>query len=89
MLTDVPQPGGAQDGVRDRVREHVCVGVPLEPELERDLDAAEHEPPPGGEAVRVDPQAGPHPIVSSRRVRPSKTAISRTPTESSSSAALS
>ena len=30
-----------------RVREHVGVGVPLEAALVRDLDAAEHQPPPG------------------------------------------
>ena len=52
---------------------------PSRPAVVRDLDAAEDQPPPRGEAVRVDPEPGPHPSGSIRRARFSKTAISFTP----------
>ena len=89
VLADVAQPGGAEQRVGDRVGEHVGVGVAGQAALVRDLDAAEHERPALLEAVRVDPDAGPHPTGSIRRCRRSKTAISRTPPCSSSSTARS
>jgi hypothetical protein len=88
---DVAQAGGAEQRVDDRVGEHVGVGVTGQAGLVRDLDAAEHEPPPGGEPVRVDADAGAdaHPIGSSRRERSSNTHSSRTPASSSSRTASS
>ena len=89
-----PSAGGAEQRVDHRVREHVGVGVPVEPALVGDLDAAEDQPAPVGEAVRVVADADPHgavseaPIGSRRRLRRSNTASSRTPSSSSSSSAL-
>jgi hypothetical protein len=72
------------------VREDVGVGVTREPALAGDLDAAEDQPPPLLEAMRVDPDPGAHqPTGSSRRCRPSNTQISLTPVCSSSSSASS
>ena len=51
--------------------------------------AGADESPARRERMRVDPDAGSHPSGSIRRDRPSKTASSRTPTESSSSSACS
>ena len=60
----------------------VGVGVPAQPELVGDLDAAEDQRPARDEAVAVvaDPdRAGAHPSGSIRRSRPSKTQISSIP----------
>jgi pimeloyl-ACP methyl ester carboxylesterase len=92
VLADVAQPGRAEQRVGDRVGEDVGVGVAGEAGLVRDLHAAEDEPAPGRERVRVDPDAGAgahQPIGSSRRSRRSKTASSRTPSSPSSSSAWS
>ena len=91
VLADVAEAGRAEQRVDDRVGQDVGVGVALEAELARDLDAAEDQRPPGGEAVGVDADAGPQrqPIGSSRRLRPSNTHSSPIPTCSSSSSASS
>ena len=95
MLADVAQRGRAQEGVDDRVREHVGVGVALQAALVLDLDPAEHEPAVRREGVGVVAHAGTHrchvvaPIGASRRSRPSNTLSSPTPRPSSSSRASS
>ena len=57
VLAEVAQGGGAEQGVDDRVRQHVGVGVALEPELGLERDAADHQRPAGDEAVRVVAEA--------------------------------
>ena len=42
-LTDVAEPGRAEDCVGDRVQQHIGVGVAEESALERDLDAADDQ----------------------------------------------
>jgi hypothetical protein len=89
---DVTQPGGAEQRVDHGVGQHVGVGVPVEPELAFERDAAEHERPTGDQPVGVVADAGAHahgPIGSRRRSRRSNTASSRTPSPSSSSSAWS
>ena len=90
VLADVAEPGGAEQRVDDRVGEDVGVGVARQPAVARNLDPAQDQRPAGLEAVGVDADAGAHqPIGSSRRVRPSNTDSSVTPTGSSSSSAWS
>ena len=79
----------AQHRVGDRVGEHVGVRPAREPAVVRDLDAAQDQRPPLGEAMRVDPEPEPHPSGSIRRARRSNTAISFTPQSRSSSTACS
>ena len=95
---DVPQPGRPEHGVDHGVREDVGVGVALEADLVRNLDAAQHEPAPRGEAVGVvaDPDPGAHrgssqahPSGSSRRSRRSNTAICSIPQSRIAATALS
>ena len=67
---------GRYEGVDERVRDDVAVGVPGEPpRLVRELDAAEHERNALGEGVSVHPDPDPdaHGSLSCRRTRRSKT----------------
>ena len=91
VRADVAQACGAEQRVDHRVREHVGVGVAGEPLLVGHLDAAEDQPPPGREAVGVDPEPGAdhQPSGSIRRVRPSNTQISCTPASVSAATASS
>jgi hypothetical protein len=57
VLADVAQRRGPQQSVTDRVQEHVGIGMASQAELERDLHSPEHEPPPRGKPVEVDPYA--------------------------------
>jgi hypothetical protein len=50
---DVAGAGRAQNGIDDRVAERVGVGMAVETTRERDDHAAEHQRPPGHEAVQV------------------------------------
>ncbi len=94
---EVPQAARSEHGVDHGVGEHVGVGMALEASLVRDLDAAEHQPAPSGEAVGVvadpDPGAhrppGAHPSGSRRRSRRSNTAISSIPQSRIAATALS
>ena len=89
-LADVAQAGGAQQRVHDRVGEHVGVGVAQQPAVVVDLHPAEHQATAVDEHVAVvalaDHEA---PIGSIRRVRPSNTHSSLTPSPSSTSSAWS
>ena len=62
VRADVVEPGGAEQRVDDRVREHVRVGVPGEPEQLRVLQAhaAEDQRTARLEPVRVPSDARPH-----------------------------
>ena len=59
VRAEVAEPGRAEQRVDHGVGDHVGVGVALEPSVVLDLDPAEDQPPPGGEAVAVvaDPDA--------------------------------
>ena len=57
---DVAHAGGAEQGVDHRVGEHVGVGVAGEAALVLDLDPAEDQAPPLGEAVAVVADADAH-----------------------------
>ena len=87
---EIPQTGGAEQGVDQRVGQDVGVRVPGEAAVVLDADAAEDECPSRLEAVGVpaDTAAG-HPSGSIRRLRFSKTAISETPWSPSSATASS
>ena len=76
---EVAETRGPEHGVDDGVRDDVRVGMPVEPLLVLDLDAAEDEPPSGGEPVTVVADPDPQPSGSVRRCRPSNTAISSIP----------
>lgn len=52
-LADVAEPSRAEEGVGDRVQEHVGVAVADGPAVVRDGDPAEHEAVTGAEPVRV------------------------------------
>ena len=54
---DVLEPGGSEQRVGERVREHVAVGVAREPARMLDPDAAEHERHAVLERVRVEARA--------------------------------
>ena len=54
MRSDVAQRERAQDRVDDRVEQHIGIGVTVEPALERDGHAAQHEAPPGSERMHVE-----------------------------------
>ena len=54
---DVGEPRGAEQGVGERVGDHVAVGVAREPARVVDRDPAEDERHAGVERVRVDPEA--------------------------------
>jgi hypothetical protein len=53
VRADIAERGGAQECVRHRVQEHVRVGMTLKSFRVRDVHAAEHELPPGGQPVHV------------------------------------
>src|SRR5512133_3201201 len=57
-LADVARRGGAEDGVGDRVRYGIAVGVADEADLGRNRHAAEQQRAAGLEAVRVVADAG-------------------------------
>lgn len=52
-LTDIPQPGSAQQRVHDGVGEHISIGMPQESPVERDFRPAQNELPPRCQAVYV------------------------------------
>ncbi len=56
---DVPEPGGSQQGVGERMRDHVTVGVADEPARMVEGDAAEHKRHslPEGVCIDSDPDA--------------------------------
>jgi len=54
---DVAPGHRAEDGVRDRVRQHIGVGVPRQPLLGRDRHAAEDERPSVNQPVQVVPRS--------------------------------
>ena len=60
QLADVPQLGGAAEGVHYRVGQHVRVGVAQQPTVPGNLHAPQHQPPPLRQPVDVismsDPQ---------------------------------
>src|SRR5207249_3748321 len=58
MHPDIAQRGGAENRVRDCVRENVGVGMPFEAEFTRDRDAAEDQRPVGREAMDIPAQPG-------------------------------
>ena len=70
---DVAEPGGAEDGVDQRVREHVAVRMAGEPPRVIEGDTTEHERHPGLQGVSVDADADPvaHRITSASPSRPS------------------
>lgn len=85
--SDVAEARRPEEGVDERVGEHVAVGVPGEPAGMLDADAAENERHAVGESVRVEAEADPvvaqplirgsgfgHPSGSIRRCRPSNIA---------------
>ena len=92
VLADVPEAGRSEKRVDHGVGQDVPVGVAEQAALGvLDHHASEDERAALHQAVRVVPDAGAlaQPIGSIRRSRPSNTASSRTPTESSSSSASS
>ena len=58
MLADVARADRAEQRVRDRVRENVCVGMTFQSAWVRDLHAAENQFSPFDEAVNVVADAG-------------------------------
>src|SRR5689334_25361443 len=56
---DIPQRGGSQDGVRNRVGEHIGIGVAFQPEFAGHGDAAQNHRPAGGNSVYIPAQARP------------------------------
>ncbi|GHB95763.1 hypothetical protein GCM10007047_09520 [Cerasicoccus arenae] len=52
-VSDVGQTKRAEDGVRQRMRQAICVRMAIEPFIVRDIDAAQHETAGGREAVNV------------------------------------
>jgi hypothetical protein len=46
-----------KQGVQYGVNQHVAVAVPGQPQRIRNLDAAQNQPPPGGEGVSVESYA--------------------------------
>jgi hypothetical protein len=76
VVADVPGAGGAEQGIDHGMRDDVGIGMTAEPALVRDLHPAEDQRPSLLEAVAVVPDPDPkarraHPILSSRRSRPS------------------
>ena len=59
MLADIAKPGGAEQGVGDRVEDDVGVAVAGKAARMGHGDAAEHHRAFAGEAVNVEAQAGP------------------------------
>ena len=60
MPPDVTQGRGAQQGVRDRVRDGISVGVPSKSGVIRNPDTTKHKGTCPVEAVRVVSEANPH-----------------------------
>lgn len=60
-LADVPQGGGAEDGVGDGVQQHIGVAVPDQVVVVRHSDPTHQQRTPRGQAMRVvtnpNPQA--------------------------------
>ncbi len=52
---DVAEPGRAEDRVGDCVQQHVGVGVTEQAALERNLDAADHQPATRHQRMDVEP----------------------------------
>src|SRR5207237_2826828 len=89
---DVAEAGRAEDGVGERVGDHVAVRVSRETAGMVEADAAEHERHAVLERVRIDagadPQAG-HPSGSCRPSRPSNTVTVSHPASRASASAWS
>ena len=66
MLPDVPERGGAEQGVHQRMREHVGVGVPEQALLPGDVDPAEDQPAALDQPVHVIPIPDSHGSLLSR-----------------------
>src|SRR5205823_3736767 len=60
VRADVSQPGSTEDGVDDRVGEHVSVGMPVQPAWVLDAHAAEHESPALLQGMNVVADSHPH-----------------------------
>ena len=62
MLTDVTQGGRAEECVDDGMEQDIGVGMPVQPPVVRDLDAAENQAPSRSKAMSVvadtDPKGG-------------------------------
>lgn len=60
---DVAETGCAEQGVHQSVREHVRIGVTVQPALERNFHAAEDELAPRNEAVYIISVSDPHVVL--------------------------
>jgi hypothetical protein len=58
LEADVPERARPQDGIRDRVEQHIRVGMPFQAQFKRNLDTAQDESPPRDESVNVIADAG-------------------------------
>src|SRR5438093_4862987 len=77
VRADVTQAGCAEERVDHCVREHVSVGIAVQPGRMLDSDAAQHERTPGYQRVDVVADPDPHlPTVSCSRIRASTTSRS-------------
>ena len=60
VLADVPEPGGAQQRIAQRVQQHVAVGMRHDAVAVGNAHAAEHDEVPGPEGVYVRTEADAH-----------------------------
>ena len=58
MLADIPQRGGAEQGVGNRVKRDICVAMAGQASRVRDRRTAEHDRPFAGKAVNIESEAG-------------------------------
>ena len=69
MPTEVAQRQGAEQGLGDRVRQHVAIRVPGEPAVEVYRNPAQHERPTSLERVEIESEADAGHRVHARRAR--------------------
>ena len=60
MFADVPEPGGAEQRIAQRVQHHIAVGVRRDPPRMRHAHAAQHDEFARTEGVHVETGADPH-----------------------------
>ena len=61
MSADVPETGRAEHGIRDRMTDHIRIGMAERAAIARHVDATEHEPPAFDEPVKIVASANPPP----------------------------
>ena len=58
MHSNVPQSSGSENCVRNRMGEHICIGMAFQSDLGHDMNTAEDQRPAGSNPMIVPSQTG-------------------------------